>query len=414
MIAALQASHHALSSLADGPHGGLRERHAHTPGHISRAEVTVAALQRLAAIKTWPTLPAVAAAPLAAAARVPVVAPALDSVRVSTPVVATAVVVATVAATATATTVGASPEAQESPPELALQGSSLGAFDEVVAMLRGSEVSLDGAAAAAAAAATSVPNDATAAPGLAQLLPSPPLLSVADVPWLQATLPAGWSEVMSDSRARLLRRRPAAAGGRAIWATTAEVPAPPVYVAAAMRAVLREWGTSDHLVSQLRVLSEGGGAPEWMTECSGVFEQLLHAVVVAPPTGRDCVLRSVWALADGAHACSIRAAPPRTAAQVPPPMAGMPRAAVAADVWVLENPVEPGGSLLHAVVDAGDLADLELGDLADLEPSSVGAGAGAGTGAPLGPGAAARQRQVLGWTRRVAEAAILLKRRGDN
>ena len=47
-----------------------------------------------------------------------------------------------------------------------------------------------------------------------------------------------------------------------------------------MRAVLREWDTSDHLVSQLRVLSEGGGAPEWMTECSGIFEQLLDQMAV--------------------------------------------------------------------------------------------------------------------------------------
>jgi hypothetical protein len=48
------------------------------------------------------------------------------------------------------------------PPELALvQDSSLGAFDEVVAMLRGSGSSLDGDA--AATAATGVPNDAAAA-----------------------------------------------------------------------------------------------------------------------------------------------------------------------------------------------------------------------------------------------------------
>ena len=49
------------------------------------------------------------------------------------------------------------------PPELALvQDSSLGAFDEVVAMLRGSGASLDGED-AAATAATGVPNDAAAA-----------------------------------------------------------------------------------------------------------------------------------------------------------------------------------------------------------------------------------------------------------
>ena len=49
------------------------------------------------------------------------------------------------------------------PPELALvQDSSLGAFDEVVAMLRGSGSSLDGDA--AATAATGVPNDAAAPP----------------------------------------------------------------------------------------------------------------------------------------------------------------------------------------------------------------------------------------------------------
>jgi hypothetical protein len=58
MIAALQASHGGLSSLADGPHGGLIERHAqHLSGtHISQAEVTVAALQRLAALEAWPEM----------------------------------------------------------------------------------------------------------------------------------------------------------------------------------------------------------------------------------------------------------------------------------------------------------------------------------------------------------------------
>ena len=53
--------------------------------------------------------------------------------------------------------------ARELPPELALvQDSSLGAFDEVVAMLRGSGASLDGED-AAATAATGVPNDDAAA-----------------------------------------------------------------------------------------------------------------------------------------------------------------------------------------------------------------------------------------------------------
>ena len=76
-----------------------------------------------------------------------------------------------------------------------LQASTLGCFDDVMAMLRGSGVSMDGdprasaasaAAASAAAAASPAAAAAAPAPGITELLPSPPLLSVADVPWLQA------------------------------------------------------------------------------------------------------------------------------------------------------------------------------------------------------------------------------------
>lgn len=57
----------------------------------------------------------------------------------------------------------------------------------------------------------------------------------------------------------------------------------------------------------------------------------------------------------------------------------MPRDAVAADVWVLSNPEEPGSALFHAVIDVN----------AELEGA----------------------QQLLGWTRRVIAAAIYLKSR---
>lgn len=261
---------------------------------------------------------------------------------------------------------------------------NLGVFDDVVAMLSCSSEStrISGDMSIASPSRVATGAMATDMTLLTQLLPSPPLLRMVDVPWCLQPLPIGWTEVLRDGNARLLKRF--GAGGRTMWATATDVPASPQLVAAGLRHVFREWGERDPLVASVRVVSEGNGAPEWMTECSGVFEQILHAVC-APPRSCDCVLRSVWALADGAHACSIRAAPPQVATHVPPPAQAMPRDVLAADVWVLANPEEPGSALFHSVIDAGELG------AALLQPEGA--------------------QQLLGWTRRVIAAAIFLKSR---
>ena len=128
-----------------------------------------------------------------------------------------------------------------------------------------------------------------------------------------------------------------------------------------------------------REIDLAGEPPAWMTDGGGFCEQLVHAEL-GPPWSRDFVLRAVWAFSEGAHACSIRPA----ASEVAPELAGRQRSAVSADVWVLANPEEPGNAVLHAVVDPGDSAPL------------VSEGAGA--------------KQLLEWTRRVQEAAIVLQR----
>ena len=219
------------------------------------------------------------------------------------------------------------------------------------------------------------------APGsrLTQLLPCPPLLPVANV-----LTPGEWSLESRDGNARLLKR--ATVDMRVLWATVTEVPAPPALVAAGLRQVLREWGSRDPLVTSVRVLSEGSEPPAWMAECGGACEQLIHAAVALPGAaaggggGRDFVLRSVWALSEGAYACSMRPASSPTV----PELAGVQRSAVAADIWVLANPEEPGGAVLHAVLEPADNAPL------------MAEGGGA--------------KQMLEWTRRVQEAAIMLQR----
>ena len=223
------------------------------------------------------------------------------------------------------------------------------------------------------------------APGvrLTQLLPCPPLLPVANV-----LSPGEWSLEMRDGNARLLKR--ATVDMRVLWATVTDVPAPPALVAAGLRQVLREWGSRDPLVPSVRVLSEGAEPPAWMAECGGASEQLLHAGVALPGGGgRDFALRSVWALSEGAHACSMR---PASSAAVPE-VAGVQRGAVAADIWVLANPEEPGGAVLHAVLEPADNAPL-------MADGDGGGGGGGGGGA----------KQMLEWTRRVQEAAIMLQR----
>ena len=87
-------------------------------------------------------------------------------------------------------------------------------------------------------------------PSLTQLLPSPPLLSMIDVPWCLQPLPTGWTEVVRDGNARLLKRF--GASGRTMWATATDVPASPHVVAAGLRHVFREWGERDPLVASMR------------------------------------------------------------------------------------------------------------------------------------------------------------------
>ena len=108
---------------------------------------------------------------------------------------------------------------------------------------------------------------------------------------------------------------------------------------------------------------------------------LLHATAALPQGGaRDFVLRAAWALSEGAHACTLRP----VLSDAAPEVAGVHRSAVAADVYVLANPQEAGGTVLHAVLDAGDSTPL----------MSDGVGA----------------KHLLEWTRRVVEGAALLQR----
>jgi len=206
-----------------------------------------------------------------------------------------------------------------------------------------------------------------------------PILSMAEV--LRGE---GWALVQQDGNVRLSS---CLHGGRMLWCIATDMPVPPAMVAAGIRHLLSNWGSEDPLVRSIEVLSQGGGVPAWVANCSCCFEQVLYANVASTTAAgvlepRDFVLHSVWMIVQGAHTCSIRP----TVDDAAPLFPGVLRSSASVDTYVLPNQVEPNGSLVYAVLDAGDM----------LNDSLV----------------AANPKQLVQWTRRAQEAAMMLHREG--
>jgi len=99
--------------------------------------------------------------------------------------------------------------------------------------------------------------------------------------------------------------------------------------------------------------------------------------------GIDFLLRSVWTIYQGQHTAAIRPTAEACTTQVP----GSRRDELAADVWIVPNPVRPGSCVVRFVV---------------LPPASV------SNAALSGNGQAAAHRAVA-WMRRLQEAALMMQ-----
>ena len=192
----------------------------------------------------------------------------------------------------------------------------------------------------------------------------------------------GWTTVATEGNVTVSLRQE-----DHLWLVSTDVHASPATVAAGLRQLIRTWGVHDSLVRSVTVLSEGGGVPPFVSDCACCFEQLFQVTTSpSPPVPPlDLVLRSVWSIHKGQHTCAIR-----PAAEDGTATAGAVRAEMSADMWVLTNPIEPGSAVMH---------------LAVLLPPSVSAAMRAD-----GANGALAARRMVAWTRRLQEAAVMLRR----
>jgi len=204
------------------------------------------------------------------------------------------------------------------------------------------------------------PLGVTHLPGMPPAFPTPYGSALAtapgDGPILQlAELAAAesWTVMSSQGNMHVSWRQ---RGGRLLWRAVAEgVPAMPAMVAAAVRHTLGQWGEADGVIGQVRVLSEGGGVPWWVSDCGPCFEQVLHATT-RHDSGlskffqqRDLVFRSVWSITDGTHTCRMRP----TIDAAAPEVSGVMRVPLNVDVAVVPDPTEPNGSSMYVLIDPG-------------------------------------------------------------
>ena len=96
-----------------------------------------------------------------------------------------------------------------------------------------------------------------------------------------------------------------------LWLIATDVPTPPPTVAAGFRQLVRTWGVHDPVLTNVSVLSDGGGVPPFVTDCACCFEQLFQALVSPNMPNlpkMDFIIRSVWTICRGQHTAALRPA----------------------------------------------------------------------------------------------------------